>query len=232
MKFLLLPAARAARRRSVAGGLLGAALATVAPARDWPADLAGRQQAQALLHTLDADLLSHDSATLTLERWCAAQGLASPALVVADRVRGAESAPDAAIRALLAVPSAEPVRYRRVHLRCGATVLSEAENWYVPSRLTPAMNAALDGSDASFGHVVAPLGFHRHTLDAELLWRPLPEGWDPGTAPAATGGTMPVPPVLLRHRAVLRLADGTPFSVVVESYTAGVLAFGPGRDRP
>ena len=213
---------------------LGTALATAAPARDWPADLAGRRQAQALLRTLDTDLLSHDSATLTLERWCAAHDLASPALVVADRVRDAESPPNHATRALLGVSGTEPVRYRRVHLRCGAVVLSEAENWYVPQRLTPAMNAALEGSDASFGHVVAPLGFRRHTIDTETLWLPLPEDWheaapDPAAAPAET---MPVPPLVLRHRAVLRLADGTPFSVVVESYTDGVLAFPPGRNTP
>ncbi|MGI4976082.1 MAG: hypothetical protein ACRYG6_03980 [Janthinobacterium lividum] len=199
------------------------------PARVWPADLAGRRQAQALLRMLDADLLSHDSATLTLERWCAAHDPASPAFVVADRVRHAESAPDPRIRVLLAVSDAEPVRHRRVRLRCGAVVLSEAENWYVPSRLTPGMNAALDASDASFGHVVAPLGFRRQTISAETLWHPVPDGW-PDLA-AAPGGTMPVPPVVLRHHAVLHLLDGTPFSVVRESYTDGVLAF-PGRPVP
>ncbi len=223
-------------RRSLAAGLLGAALATSASARNWPADLAGRREARLLLHALDADLRTHDSATLTLERWCAAHGLASPATVVADRVRDAASPPDPATRVLLGVSDLEPVRYRRVRLRCGAVVLSEAENWYVPQRLTPAMNAALDDSDASFGHVVATLGFRRHTLGAEILWRPLPDGSpDEAGRDAAEAGpdtfrpTMPVPPVVLRHRAVLRLPDGTPFSVVVENYTDGVLAFAPGR---
>ncbi len=206
-----------------------------APARVWPADLAGRRHAHALLRALDADLRSHDSATLTLERWCAAHGLASPALVVADRVRDAGATPDPAIRALLGVADTEPVRHRRVHLRCGAVVLSEAENWYVPRHLTPAMNAALDASHASFGHVVAPLGFRRHTIVAEILWRPLPEGWHDPAAPdpkASPGETMPVPSVVLRHRAVLRLSDRTPFSVVDERYTSGVLAFPPGPDAP
>ncbi len=219
--------------RSPAAGLRGAAPATPIPARDWPADLAGRRQAQALLRMLDADLSGHDSATLTLERWCAAHDLASPALVVADRVRDAGSDPDPATRALLGVSDAEPVRYRRVRLRCGAVVLSEAENWYVPRRLAPAMNAALDDSDASFGRVVAPLGFRRQTISAETLWHPLPDAWDAaGTPGLAAAGTMAVPPVVLRHRAVLRLPDGTPISMVVERYTAGVLAFPPGRETP
>jgi len=43
----------------------------------------------ALLQTLNADLLSHDSATLTLERWCADHRLADPPRIVARRVRDA-----------------------------------------------------------------------------------------------------------------------------------------------
>jgi hypothetical protein len=39
-----------------------------------------------------AELLSHDSATLTLDRWCAAHRMASPARIVAERVHGAEQA--------------------------------------------------------------------------------------------------------------------------------------------
>ncbi len=213
-------------------------LPTPTPAHAWPADLASRRLAQALLRALDAELRAHDSATLTLERWCAAHGLASPARIVADRVPCAAAA-DPATRDLLDVPDAEPVRHRRVRLRCGAVVLSEADNWYVPRHLTPAMNAALDAGDASFGHVVAPLGFRRHTLAAEILWHPLPEARLPQLRPAAapdpaTGpsGTMPVPPVVLHHRAVLRLPNYTPFSVVDERYTAGVLAFPPLRDAP
>ena len=33
------------------------------------------------------------------------------------------------------------------------------------------------------------------------------------------------PPMLLEHRAVLYLPDGTPFSDLVETYTGNVLAF-------
>jgi hypothetical protein len=34
-----------------------------------------------------------------------------------------------------------------------------------------------------------------------------------------------IPSEVLQHRALLTLPDGTPFSEVVETYTAGVLAF-------
>src|SRR3979411_1150402 len=117
----------------------------------WRDDFIARLEATALLQTLNADLLSHDSATLTLDRWCAAHRLASPARIVAERGHGAEAAPTAEQRELLGVITTEPVRFRRVRLSCGVHVLSEADNWYVPARLTPDMNRVLDTTDPAFG---------------------------------------------------------------------------------
>lgn len=191
----------------------------------WKDGFTGRLEALALLENLNADLLSHDSATLTLDRWCAAHGLASGAQVVAERVRGQDKPADAEVRKLLSVNADEPIRYRRVKLACGGHVLSEADNWYVPARLTPQMNQALDGSDIAFGRAVQALRFQRHTLSAELLWRPLPDGWETGAAIPPAAGALEIPTHVLQHRAVLTLPDGTPFSTVVESYTAEVLAF-------
>jgi chorismate-pyruvate lyase len=189
-------------------------------------DFVVRVETLALLETLNADLLSHDSATLTLERWCGVHHLATPARIVAERVKGVERPPSPEQRLELGVTPTEPVRYRHVRLRCGAVVLSEADNWYVPGRLTPAMNALLDTTDTPFGRVVQDLHFHRRTLSSTLLWSPLPEGWE--TKPsAARGGTaqLRVPSEVLEHRAVLTLPDGTPFSEVVETYTGNVLSF-------
>ena len=105
-------------------------------------------------------------------------------------------------------------------------VLSEADNWYVPGRLTPEMNRLLDSTDMPFGKVVQALHFRRHTLSARLLWLPLPEGWEMNTAEPGSGAPdLTVPPQVLEHRAVLLLPDGTPLSEVVETYTANVLAF-------
>jgi hypothetical protein len=122
------------------------------------------------------------------------------------------------------VTPTEPVRYRRVRLECGSLVLSEADNWYVPSRLTAEMNKLLDSTDTPFGRAVQPLHFQRRTLSSKLLWRPLPDGWEMNPA-GAEPAVVPMPANLLEHRAVLALPDGTPFSEVVESYTANVLAF-------
>jgi hypothetical protein len=197
-----------------------------AAAPSWPGGYAERVAALALIETLNAELLSHDSATLTLERWCNAHRLASPPLIAAARVPGPDKPASPEQRRELNVTATEPLRYRRVRLRCGALVLSEADNWYVPARLTPEMNRLLDTTDAPFGKVVHELNFRRHTLSAKLLWQPLPEGWEMNATPVndRTADLDP-PPMLLEHRAVLYLPDGTPFSDLVETYTGNVLAF-------
>jgi chorismate-pyruvate lyase len=209
---------------------LGPALAADALSRPaaapWSGSHATRLAALALLQSLNADLLSHDSATLTLERWCAAHRLATPATVVADRVRDVDKQPTVEVRTFLGASAAEPVKYRRVRLRCGDRVMSEADNWYVPARLTPAMNDALDASDIPFGKAVQALNYRRRTLSAQLLWSPLPEGWETSPPPRTQGSaTLDVPPQVLQHKAVLTLPDGTPFSHVVETYTSEVLGF-------
>jgi chorismate-pyruvate lyase len=194
--------------------------------RAWPDDFSSRVSVLALLQTLNADLLSHDSATFTLERWCAAHRQADPAHVTAELVRGADKAPTPELLQVLGVSAPEAVRYRRVRLHCGGHVLSEADNWYVPARLTPEMNHVLETTDTAFGRAVQALHFQRRTLAARLLWSPLPEGWEMAdTRPGHRAGTLAIPPEVIEHRAVLSLPDGTPFSVVVETYSSEVLAF-------
>lgn len=196
----------------------------------WQDDYTTRLEALALLQTLNAELLTADSATLTLDRWCDTHKLATPARVVAERVSGPDEAPTTEQREQLRISASEPVRFRRVRLKCGDHVLSEAENWYVPSRLTPDMNRTLDTTDTAFGRVVKPLNFRRRTLDAKLLWSPLPKDWEMHAAndnapPEASSGTLEIPHHVLQHRAVLTLPDGTPISQVIETYTGDVLAF-------
>jgi hypothetical protein len=195
-------------------------------APNWTGSFVARVEALAVLQSLNADLLSHDSATLTLERWCDVHRLASPPRIVALRVPDVDKAPTPEQRRELAITATDPVRYRRVKLMCGAHVLSEADNWYVPDRLTPEMNKLLDTTDTPFGVVVRALHFQRHTLSSTLLWLPLPAGWEMNATGARDAGAdQPMPSKLLEHRAVLTLPDGTPFSEVVETYTDNVLAF-------
>lgn len=196
-------------------------------AADAPATLNGyvkRLEAALLLQTLNADLLSHDSATATLQRWCTDHQLASPARIKAERVRDVEKPVTEDQRQRLRLAPTDEVRYRRVRLACGTVVLSEADNWYVPARLTPQMNELLDSTDTPFGRAVQSLHFQRHTISSELLWQLLPAGWEMKPAAVrADARELCFPTQVLRHRALLTLPDGTPFSEVVETYTSNVI---------
>jgi hypothetical protein len=185
-----------------------------------------RLEALALLQTLNAELLSDGSPTLTLERWCTAHGSASESRIVAQRVPGVDKPLTEEQRRQLGVTPADPVRYRRVKLLCGTTVLLEADNWYLPGRLTPEMSKLLDTTTTLFEPAVGPLHFQRRTISAKVLWLPLPNGWEMGVAAAGeVAAALRLPPQVLEHRALLTLQDGTPFSEVVETYTGNVLAF-------
>ena len=153
--------------------------------------------ARDMVERLKADLLASPSATQLLTQKCASLKLASPPVIKAERERLSLSA-GSRTRKLLGVGADTPLGYRRVDLRCGTHVLSEADNWYVPARLTPQMNRTLDTSDIPFGTVVRPLNFHRRTLKMEPLSEPLH---------------------VLRVTALLETGDGKPFSLVVESYS-------------
>jgi chorismate-pyruvate lyase len=128
----------------------------------------------------------------------------------------------------LGVRDAAEVQYRRVELRCGAHVLSVADNWYVPARLTPEMNAMLTATDTPFGRAVQPLRPYRRTIAVTMLWTPLPRGWEqqPRSRFAARGRRLlAIPKEVFQHRAVLYTADHLPFSEVVETYQSELLAF-------
>jgi chorismate-pyruvate lyase len=150
------------------------------------------------LERLKGDLLSQPSATQVLTQWCGALHFADPAVVRAEKA--VDTGAPADVRALLQAGAAEQVAHRHVRLTCGGHVLSEADNWYVPVRLSGAMNQALQTTDTPFGTVVKPLDFHRRTLAAAPA---------PGTA--------------LQVKALLLTPDETPISLVVENYSAELI---------
>jgi chorismate-pyruvate lyase len=201
----------------------------------WTDTFTTRLEALALMQTLNAQLLASRSSTATLETWCGAHHLADPARIVADAVAGAPIAPAPEQMQRLDVSRADEVKYRHVRLRCGTRILSDADNWYVPSRLTDEMNRLLDTTDTPFGRAVAPLDPYRRTFSVTLLWAPLPEGWE--RAPVAPrqmpSRPLDVPAVMFEHRAILYTGDHRPFSEVRERYQRDALAFAlPAASRP
>jgi hypothetical protein len=193
-----------------------------ARAESSPVNYLQRLRYLAQLQTLNADLLSHDSATAVLQALCDRRAPEGTRILA----RKAEAPDDlqaaAAARRQLGAAANEPIRLRRVELVCGDAVLSRADNWYLPARLTQEMNTALQSTETPFGVVVRPLRFQRHTFSARLLFNPLPAGWET-QAPAAFETPVAPPPYVLQHRAVLQTPDGRPFSLLVETYTDAVL---------
>ena len=112
-------------------------------------------------------------------------------------------------------------------------MLSVADNWYVPSRLTPDMNRLLDDTQTPFGKVVLPLKPHRETRAMQRLWSPLPEGWERMRTASSTGTPEPVrqappldiPAALFEHRAVLYTEAHVAIAEVREVYQRDLLDF-------
>jgi hypothetical protein len=202
-------------------------------APSWPDTYQSRLTALALIQTLNASILGSRSATVSLENWCRDHALAPDPTIVARPVPSVGKAPDDEQRRRLEVNAKDEVKYRKVQLVCGARVLSEAENWYVPSRLTPEMSRVLETTQTPFGRVIQSLEPYRVTFAVELLWSPLPEGWERElrTQPSATAGVLAIPGALFMHRAVLYSAIHRPFAEVREVYQRDILAFSPPSAR-
>lgn len=173
-------------------------------------DIVDKRSTAACVSLLTDRLLNGPSATAILEDWCRECGFAAEPILVALPVEASRKAPTPLQCERLAVQDPGIVRYRRVRLTCGGLVLSEAENWYVPDRLTGAMNFTLDTTTTPFGRVVHPLAPTRRNLSLDVLWTS--EAGDPG----------PETP-LFAIQAVLSTEDGTPFCEVTETYHGAVL---------
>jgi chorismate-pyruvate lyase len=194
----------------------------------WPDTFLARVEALALVETLNATLLAARSATFTLDKWCADHKLAGETKIHARLIRGVDKPIADEQRRRLQVDQNEPVKFRHVELACGDRVLSEADNWYVPSRLTAEMNRSLETTDTPFGRAIAELKPFRQTFAVEVLWKPLEEGWEqrPPTADRPQQA-LAIPPKLFGHRALVYTPDLKPISEVDEIYTRENLAFAP-----
>lgn len=147
------------------------------------------------LDAFESELLAGGIATLVLERRAGGR-------VHAEVDRALYVAPDAQQRQALGVDR-ETVSYRSVRLMHGDTILSEAEIWFVPSRLDPEMATALAETDQPFGSVIRALAPTRLTLSVE---RP-----EAGAA-------------VLRIRALVLDGEGRALAEVSEAYRAAAIS--------
>jgi chorismate-pyruvate lyase len=202
--------------------------ATAQQRRQWRDTFESRVEILALLQSINSEILASSSATRTLEDWCGEHHMAADPKIVATKVEGVRKEPSAEQLQRLGVHEASEVQYRRVELRCGTHVLSEADNWYVPARLTPEMNALLQTTDTPFGKAVQALHPYRRTIAVTMLWSPLPKGWELQRRPQHDSHRrrlLPLPKEVFQHRALLYTAEHLPFSEVVETYQSELLTF-------
>uniref|UniRef100_E6VCY5 Uncharacterized protein n=1 Tax=Rhodopseudomonas palustris (strain DX-1) TaxID=652103 RepID=E6VCY5_RHOPX len=101
-------------------------------------------------------LHDHDTATTALIAWCRCHHPCN-AESVAITLLGDETMPADDYDGPLRPRDGETLRRRRVWLHWGDRVLSEAENWYIPERLPPAMRDAVADGLRPYGAVVAGL---------------------------------------------------------------------------
>lgn len=183
------------------------------------------------MQKLSERLLTSRSATFTLEEWCKENGAPFTSVTAIRDIDAEPREPsDDTLEGLGAV--ADQVSYRKVALCTGGTLLSEADNWYVPANLTEAMNTDLQTTTIPFGKVVAPLKPFRAPLFAEILWKDiLPERWQQRSTEDLiqwVGGQQALVykpnQDLFVHHALLLSERGLPLAEVRETYKSNLLA--------
>lgn len=196
----------------------------------WADTYQSRLEILALMQSLNASILGSTSATASLQQWCADHHMAANPKISARLITSAANPPTPEQLQRLQVSNASELKYRLVQLSCGNQILSVAENWYVPARLTADMNNLLDNTDTPFGKAVQPLAPFRRTFEVKLLWSPLPQGWELAPAAAQQVDSKPqqaltIPAELFSHRAVLYSKDNLPIAEVSEHYQGALLNF-------
>ena len=194
-----------------------------------PDTFLSRLKISSVIQSLDVRLLSSTSATAVLEKWCSDHRLAKEPKIIANRITKIDKIPSIETRHRLNVDNNELLLFRHVELSCGEHILSEADNWYVPSRLSPEINKILEQSNVPFGKAIVSLKPIRKTFYSQLLWSPLPENWEINdiSINADKISALPFHPahIILEHRALVLSQDQKPLSEVHEKYTEELLKF-------
>lgn len=156
------------------------------------------EQASAWNHRL----LAAPNATMELQRWCDERpGMPPGVKITATVLPGSGPKLSATDRRRLGIGADDVIAYRHVRLECMGIMLSEADNWYVPSRLTEDMRRQLAATRTPFGAVIQPLRPRRQNRLIKF-----------------DGGA-----ILFEHEGLVAAADGRPLALVRERYQRALI---------
>jgi uncharacterized protein YjiS (DUF1127 family) len=175
-------------------------------------DTAGNQpvpappaKAAALVRELSDHLLHASTATEALHAWCAAHGLSAGPIAAVKQDPDRRRYADDDVLDELRPGRHERIAYRCVRLVRGLVVLSEADNWFIPERLPPAVRIALEATDMPFGAAIARLRPSRRTYFVRFPELSTASEAGTGGCPAGLSPSMPI----LEHKAVCSIKTGS-----------------------
>jgi hypothetical protein len=183
-----------------------------------------------IIQDLGTRLTSGATATETLLAWCEEHGLSQGPITAEVRQRFSPTVvPDNVLTTLEPAPGTT-IHYRQVQLMRGTLHLATAENWFVPQRLTAAMNDRLQTKHVPFGTVIAPLNPFRRTLAV----RSAPFTSGPPLPPARLGGSPQDlhPEIVLEHTAVILSSSGAALAFVREWFRSDLVSLVPTVSAP
>jgi chorismate-pyruvate lyase len=168
------------------------------------------------LHKLSELILSANSATEMLERWCLESEIAdSPVVALCARNAPVEAMDSDSLEALYPQAAGKTTRFRCVRLAASGIVLVDALNWYFPENLTVDICHQLETTDIPFGRAIKNLSPTRRTF---LVRRCTPDQLLSAEANEDPDFTA------FEHRAVVYGRRGKPLAVVHERFRT-VLVF-------
>lgn len=172
-------------------------------------------ESDTLRRRLSDRLLASPSATAVLQSWCEEHGIGQGKIAAVHLPLARQPAVADYVLDALMPTRRETITVRCVRLVRGRYCLSEADNWFVPERLTKMMVQTLATTNIPFGRVIERVKPFRRTISIRFL----PSSVDCGARAPESENAMPI----FEHTAVVHRADGTPVSVVHEVYRSTLL---------
>lgn len=176
----------------------------------------------ALIQELSRRLCKTPTATAALVAWCEEHRISSAPVTVICRHRCHPTATARDVIAELNPLPRESIAYRSVQLVRGGLPLVDAENWFIPHRLTPGMREALEATDVPFGELIAPLRPMRRTLAMQT--RDFSAGIPLDHLLERQRAERQYPGAIIRIDAVVISGSGLPLAYVRENFRPELIA--------